>query len=170
MRTELGIFNAPSNQRIWKNISSEHFLAKCNSVVSTHQWVRPLKTLARAGYVCENDLSSVITEFKFDNAGLGNKAPRVGYPRKPFCPLCPVKYPNSEFHLLFTCGSVSQLRQDTGIMSFINICLLKEISLETAYTLYVNGEDFNENPVTFTSYLERGKCMDDMRQLWLSKW
>ena len=118
----------------------------------------------------ENELSAVITEFKFDNAGLGNKAPRVGYPRKLFCPVCPTHHLVSSFHVLFVCSSLARLRMESGIQSFINSCTLKNISLEAAYGLFVYGEDCDGKEIQLMSYFERAKCMKDMRQLWLSKW
>lgn len=170
LRTELGIFVSTHLPSFWKPKSSEYFLAKCNLTLSGYQWMRPLETLSRARYVSENELSAVITEFKFDNAGLGNKAPRVGYPRKLFCPVCPTHHLTSSFHVLFVCSSVVRLRIESGIQTFINSCTLKNITLEAAYGLFVYGEDCNGKQILLKSYFERAKCMKDMRQLWLSKW
>ena len=120
--------------------------------------------------MCESLLSAVITEFKFECAGLGNKQPRLGHVRKPFCPVCPVNAPNSGLHLLFISGSLSPLRWQTEIQFFLNLCLRKGFSLEETYRLFVNGYDWNNNPVSKTDYLERAKCMNDMRDLWFTKW
>ena len=170
MRSELGIFTATHIPRFWKPISSRVFIARCNSLLSSHRWIRPVEKLSRARYVCEDEVSAVITQFKFDNANLGNKVPRMGYPRKPFCPICPVQHLSSGLHLLFVCGSLSALRVTTGLQSYINSCTLRNQTLETAYTLFVNGEDYSGTAVPLPEYLERGKCMNDMRNLWLSKW
>ena len=113
--------------------------------------------LSRARYVCEDKVSAVITQFKFDNANLGDKVPRMGYPRKPFCPICPVQHLSSGLHLLFVCGSLSALRVSSGLQSYINSCTLRNQTLETAYTNFVNGEDYTGTAVPLPEYLERGK-------------
>jgi hypothetical protein len=130
----------------------------------------PLKSFSRASYVCESQWSTVITEFKLDVAGLGDKQPRTGHVRMPFCPICPVNVPNTGLHLLFTCASLTHLRRETGISSFVNLSMLKGKTLEETYKLFVNGCDWNENSVSKSDYLERGKCMNDMRDMWLSLW
>ena len=114
--------------------------------------------------------SPVITEFKLDCASLGDKKPRLGYHRKPFCPLCPQNEPNTGIHLLFTCGSLSSLRLECGIQSFIVQCLNSGLSLAACFSNFVNGFDSNSKPISKQDYLERGKCMKNMRDLWLSKW
>ena len=170
IRTELGIFSASHIPSFWKENSSEHFLKKSNAVLASYSCVNQLSSLARAPYICENDLSSVITQFKFDHADLGNRAPRPGYHRKHFCPLCPVLHRNSCFHLLFVCSSIKPLRASTGIQGFINSALVKNISLEEAFKLFVNGLDCGRKPVSIATYFERAKCMRDMRLQWLTMW
>ena len=158
---------APS---LLKNLFREHFIAQINCSISAYDWILPIKALSKAAYVCENEYSSVIAEFKLDCANLGNKQPRSGHVPQPFCPVCPVNVPNSGIHLLFSCGSVSALRQETGIQSFITQCLHRGFSLKDCYRYFVNGLNCNGKPVSKQDYLERGKCMRDMRDLWLSKW
>ena len=97
---------------------------------------------------------------------------KLGYMRKIYCPLCPVhiQHLNNCLHLLFVCGSLSSLRVASGIQSFITSCTVQNKSLESAYALFVNGEDLVGQPISVRDYLERGRCMNDMRSLWLSKW
>ena len=158
---------APS---LMKNMCNEYFLSKINSSISAHPWILPITALARSSYVCENKFSSVITEFKLDCAKLGNKQPRLGHVRKPFCPLCPMNVPNTPMHMLFSCGSLSALRHDTGIQSYILQCRLQGLTMTECYKLFVNGLTSQGNPLDMKDYLERGKIMSDMRELWLSKW
>ena len=148
IRSELGIFSSTNIPSFWKPLSSKYFIEASNSALSGYKWIRPILSLTRASYVCENELSSVITKFKFDNAALGNKMPRVGYPRKPLCPLCPVLYTSSCLHLLLVCGSVANLRTESGIQSFVTSCLLKNHSLEYCYELFVNGLSLDGTPVS----------------------
>ena len=150
--------------------TSQYFLDKCNTALANFAFVDNLTKFSRLKYVSENDLSSVITKFKFDNADLGNKAPRPGYSRKPFCPLCPQLLRTSCFHVLFVCSSVSGPRATTGIQSFITSMTLKGINLEDAFKLFVYGLDGNKKPVSLKTYYERGNCMNNMRLEWLSRW
>ena len=170
IRSRIGLFTAPHVPRVWKSSVYDHFILDTNTAISSHPWIMPIENFSRAGYVCESQWSSVIAEFKLGVEGLGDKQPRTGHFRKPFCPVCPVNMKNSGIHLLFSCGSLTKLRAETGISSFINSCLLKGITLDDIYRLYLNGCDSNENPVPMSDYLERGRCMNDMRNLWLSKW
>ena len=158
---------APS---VMKSQCSEYFLSMINNNISSYSWILPLERLARSSYVCEDECSTVITEFKFDCAKLGDKQPRQGYPRKPHCPVCPMNVPNTGIHMLFSCGSLATLRQETGIQSFIVQCQQQGLSLSESFRLYVNGLTSLGKPINRQHYLERGKCMRDMRELWLSKW
>ena len=50
-------------------------------------------------------------------AGLGNKAPQIGYPNMvKMCPLCPVPTPSTEQHVAMSCQAVETERtvQRTG--------------------------------------------------------
>ena len=170
IRAQLGIFSPVPAPSIMKKLVGEYFLAKTNECVSTLRWFQPLKKFSRASYVCENESSAVLTEFKLDCAGLGNKQPRLGHVRKPFCPVCPGRVPNTGIHMLFSCGSTSSLRLTTGIQAFITQCLLRGISMIGAYKLFVNGYTSQRKPISQSDYLERGKSMNDMRALWLTKW
>ena len=62
------------------------------------------------------------------------------------------------------------MRSDTSITAFITSAMVKNVDLESAYTLFVNGLDLCMNPVSLETYYERAKCMSDMRLEWLSKW
>ena len=170
IRGLLGIFSPVPAPSQMKSLVGDYFLAKINTNISSFDWVYEVKKLSKASYVCEDENSSVITQFKLDCAGLGDKQPRVGHNRKPLCPVCPLDVPNTGLHLLFSCGSVSALRIETGIQSFITQCRQNGLSLVACYRHFVNGLDTNSKPVPKHSYLERGKCMKDMRDLWLSKW
>ena len=170
IRSDLGIFTASHTPRLWKQLSLNYFIKSCNDVLSKYSRITPLEQFTRARYVSENELSSVITKFKFENADLGDKAPRIGYLRKPYCPLCPVPHKTSCMHILFECSSLSAMRSDTSITSFITSAMVKNVDLESAYTLFVNGLDLCMNPVSLETYYERAKCMSDMRLEWLSKW
>ena len=170
IRTMLGMFSPVPAPSVMKCLVGEYFLKQMNINLSSLRWISPLKKLSRCLYVCENKFSTEITEFKLDCSALGNRQPRTGYVRKPFCPACPVNTPNTSLHLIFFCGSVSRLRVESGIQAFGNQCLMRGISLIGAYKLFVNGFDSHHKPISKSDYLERGKTMHDMRELWLTKW
>ena len=170
LRSELGVYTASHIPSFWKLKTSQYFLDKCNAALANYCYVAKMTNFSRLKYVCENDLSSIITKFKYDNADLGNKTPRPGYSRKLFCPLCPTPHKTSCFHILFVCSSVSVPRATTGIQSFITVLTLKGVSLEDAFMIFVNGLDSDRKAVSMSSYLERARCMNDMRSEWLSRW
>ena len=133
-------------------------------------WLQPLDSFQRLPYVCESKWSSIISEFRLGVEGLGNKNPRTGYNRKQFCPVCPQLQPNSGIHLLFSCSSLSRLRVDTGISSFLTACTVLGVSLDEAYQLFISGFDSKRKQISQESFRDRAKCMHDMRKLWLTKW
>ena len=170
IRTRLGVFSAHHRPAVWKQISNKYFLSSLNKLFVQLPWLQTQDSLHRLLYVCENKWSTVIAEFRMGCEGLGNKQPRSGYNRKPFCPVCPQQQQNTGIHLLFSCSSLSKLRSETGISSFLTSCSIRGVSLSEAYRIFINGLDSENKTVSKSTFLERGKCMDDMRQLWLTKW
>ena len=170
IRSTLSLFEPEPAPSTMKGLVGKYFLAQLNSKISAFKWIAPVTALSRSSYVCENEYSSIIAEFKLDNPGLGEKRPLLGHNRKPFCPLCPVRIPSSGFHMLFECSSISVLRINCGIQSYILQCEMKGLSLTTSYKYFVNGNNSNGKPIPQLEFLERGKCMKIMRDLWLSKW
>ena len=151
-------------------ITDKYFVHKTNMALSKLQWVHPIEKFSRQPYVSENQLSTTITEFKFENENLGNKAPRSDRPRMKHCPLCPVPSLNSGIHLLFNCPALSRIRSHTGISSYINQCTLFNLSIEDAYRRFVNGQTASGYELSVENYLERAKCMHVMKTVWFSKW
>ena len=157
---------------MWKRLTYQYFLSQTNNIIqgSHSVWLKPLEGLARMPHVCESKWSTTISEFRLSCEGLGNKQPRDGHTRKPFCPVCPDVQPNDGHHLLFHCSSLSALRAETGIASFITSCTLKNISSQEAYSLFITGYNSLRKQVSVADFFERAKCMNTMRELWLSKW
>ena len=170
IRSKLGIFVPSPSPVVWKHLVHEFFIKNVNNEILSLPCVLPIKKFSRLSYVCESEWLAVLAEFKFGNEGLGNKQPRNGLTRKPYCPVCPIRVETSGQHLLLICTSLSKLRSDTGIYTFMNQCTWKGLSLLETYVLFVTGRDSNKVPVAVQEYLERGKCINAMRQLWLSKW
>ena len=58
----------------------------------------------------------------------------------------------------------------TSIASFRNLCHLKGYSENLTFELFVNGMDWNENPVEQVDYLERGSDLAVVLEAWLAMW
>ena len=170
IRSRLSIFAAPTEPKVWKGLSYQYFLDSTNLHLSSISWLKPLESFSRKSYVCESKWSSVISSFRLASEGLGNKQPRMGYTRKPFCPICPDLSKNCGQHLLFSCSSLSALRVETGISAFMNSCSVLGYSFDEAYSLFINGLNSVKKPVSKIDFFDRAKCMHDMKELWLSKW
>ena len=170
IRSKLNLTRMPVLHSKIHEIADKYFVHKTNQALSKLQWVHPIEKLSRQPYVSENQLSTTITEFKFENENLGNKAPRSDRPRMKHCPLCPVPSLNSGIHLLFNCPALSRIRSHTGISSYINQCTLFNLSIEDAYRRFVNGQTASGYELSVENYLERAKCMHVMKTVWFSKW
>ena len=170
IRSRLGIFSAPTLPMTWKNFSNDYFLASLNKLTSHNPVMEPMKGLARLPYVCESKWSAIIAQFRLGCEGLGAKQPLRGHRRRPFCPLCPDQHENTGTHLLFDCSSLAALRAKTGISSFRNSCIMQGLTMEETYSLFINGLDLSLKKISIKDHHERGKCIDRMRSLWLSKW
>ena len=87
------------------------------------------------------------------------------------CPLCPRTVANSVSHLALFCPNVERIRKDeTGIASFRNTCMLKGFSEDKVFHLFINGFDWNENPVNAADFLDRGRELAHLLDKWLDKW
>ena len=170
IRGMMSMFDPVPAPSLMKNMSRDYFLAKINSNITSYPWLLPMKTFTRSAYVCESLSSQVISEFKLDCANLGNKQPRQGYQRQLTCPACPDNVPNTSMHMLLICSSISRLRHTTGIQSFMTQCQLNGVSFTDCFKFFVNGLTWQGKSVDKQAYLERGRIMKDMRDLWLSKW
>ena len=171
LRKHVGMFSAPSLPIQVKGLCYEYFLKTTNTCLDAYQWMPKMSSYARQPYVFENKWSSLITQFKLENEGLGNKHPVNGYPRKQFCPVCPTyDVLISGPHVLFFCSALDSLRRETGIKTFIESCTTNDLTWEETYFSYVNGLDSSKNAVPPNVHLERAKNMFLMRALWLSKW
>ena len=171
VRIKLGIFDTPPTAAILKKEIADWFLGHTNKEVEklSLRHFGPVLSLHKANYVFEHKYLSVLAQFRLGVAGLGNRVPRVGHVRKLCCPLCPTHFINSELHLVCECPAVSSLRAASGVTSFLNHCISMSVSMDGAYDRFVCGLDWSGGSVPLGSYLDRGKAMDDLRKLWLSK-
>ena len=171
LRKQVGMFSPPSLPIQVKGLCYDYFLKSTNASLEAYQWMPKIDSYARQPYVFENKWSSLITQFRLENEGLGNKHPVSGYPRRQFCPVCPGHgIPISGPHVLFFCSALDSLQSETCIKTFIQSCAKNDLTWEEAYFSYINGRDASKNVVLPNVHLERAKTMFMMRALWLSKW
>ena len=131
-----------------------------------------MKRLQRMIYTREGSASEAIAAFRYDVTCIGNKFPRVGHSvKQTMCPLCLSACRNTVSHLAFFCPSMERFRKvRTSLSSFRNMCTAKEFTNERIYELFVNGLDWNENPVQLGDFLDRGADLKLLLDEFLSRW
>ena len=135
-------------------------------------WLSPMKLFRRQRYVRESPHSVTLAQFRYNVANMGNKYPRVGRQSvQRDCPLCPQRERNSVAHLALFCSSIERIRKEqTTITSFRKTCIFKGFSEDYTFQLFINGLDWNENPVVAELYLDRGRELAILLEYWLSQW
>ena len=78
IRLEMNLLHPPRTIPILKLHLNSWFLGEVNQTLSCLdlQDVPSLESFKKAVYICERQASSTIAQFKYKNAGLGNRAPR----------------------------------------------------------------------------------------------
>ena len=128
--------------------------------------VAPISKFCRSDYVYEHHGCSSIAEFKFMNAGLGNRAPRLDRMRTQKCLLCFADL--DEPHVAFICPGVEKFRrQKTDIVHFRTICQVHNICPRSAFKKYVNGMEWNDQLLDRPSYSKRGVMLNILKNEWL---
>ena len=124
-----------------------------------------------------------------DQPYLGHKAPRPGRQRLFWCPACwtfagpsapltsrhnSISYfldGNSHLrHVMDTCPTVEGTRAALGIRAFLDDCLQAGRSRATAFKYYILGFDKSGDKIDLASHLQRGACLKDLTEVWLSTW
>ena len=120
----------------------------------------------------EATASTTISEFRYNMANIGHRYPRIGRVGvHKFCPLCPGNAKNCGAHLAMFCPSIEKFRAEhTSVSSFRNTCLSKGFSEDFTFELFINGLDWNKNPVEKAEYLGRGEELAVLLKDWLSRW
>ena len=152
-----------------------HFIDQINEGLSQLKLpaLQPIARLRPQMYLCESDAYSTLAQFRLANAGLGNRAPRLGS-RRLLCPACPDmpprRMPNNEFHLTVECPAVQGLRSALGIKRYLLQCRFDGLSKHEAFVCYLGGLSSRGDPVPKAKYLARGRCLLQLREEWFSKW
>ena len=174
IRTKVGLFDLPMKLKNLSAYLNEYFVCSANAALASYSlpWIKPIKRFRRQEYVREAAASTTISEFRYNVANMGHRYPRIGQVGvHQYCPLCPGNVKNSGDHLAMFCPAIEYIRANhTSVSSFRNICLSKGFSDDFTYELFVNGLDWNKNPVEKAEYLERGEHLAILLNAWLSKW
>ena len=174
IRTKLGIFELPMLTSRLMCFLKDYFLSNTNQELASLSmpWLRPIKFYRRQLYVKESPYSVTLAQFRFNVANMGNKYPRVGRQSvQRDCPLCPQSVRNTVSHLALFCSSVERVRKEqTSISSFRNTCLFKGFSESFTFQLFINGYDWNVNPVGAKDFLDRGRELELLLDSWLCQW
>ena len=159
IRKDVGIISVPFDSRLSCSLNAWS-ISKVNSDLQqlALPWIRKLKTFKRSRFVEEGRSSDYISMFKYNSTAIGNRYPRPGKVSKQLvCPICPTKEENSVMHLALFCPALEHLRRTrTGITSFRNMCQAKNFTNQKIFELFINGEDWNEIPISTELYRERG--------------
>ena len=127
--------------------------------------------LSKQTYVQDGKASQAIARTKLACAGLGNKAPRCGYWRVKYCPLCrPDNVLLNERHVVMSCRGVRDAREAMGLTTSFNLGKLMGKEEEELFFLFVNGLDKDGTPIEERLYIERGEQLHRIYTEFLSKW
>ena len=174
VRTYLGLYELPMTTSTLLGFMDKFFLNLTNTKLSglSLPWLSPIKKFGRLEYTREGMASATLASFRYDMANIGKKYPRIGRVCvAQQCPLCRDNTRNTVQHLTMYCPFIENIRKEqTSITSFRNTCLFKGFSEEYTFALYINGKDWNENPVPLQDFLERGVELKQLLDVWLSKW
>ena len=128
----------------------------------------PITSFSRERYVCESDTCTTLASYKLSNAGLGNRAPRLGRVRSSVCSLCNGTL--DEAHVAFLCPRMDDFRyRHTDIMFFTSLCRTKGVFPQLAYKWYVRGLSWDNTIVPLTAYLQRGRFLKCVTDEWLRR-
>ena len=174
IRSKLGLYEMPLSTSRLLSSTKDHFIRQVNKSLASHSlpWILPISSLSRKIYVQESAYSSTLSKFRYNVAPIGNKYPRVGGDNvRRYCPVCPDNSANTPAHLSLFCPSVERIRKEqTSISLFRNFCISKGFTEDETFQLFINGSDWNKNPVEVGDYLQRGKDLTLLMESWLSLW
>ena len=174
IRSKLGLYEMPMQSSRLLRFMKEFFVVSTNQALASLSmpWLNPVKLYRRQIYVRESPHSVTLSQFRFNVTNIGNKYPRVGkLSVQRDCPLCPQSVKNTVAHLALFCSSIERVRKEqTSVTSFRNTCIFKGFSDSYTFQLFINGMDWNENPVKAQDYLDRGRELGLLLDSWLCQW
>ena len=170
LRQKLGLLCAPPSIKFLKIHLNTWFINQSNMEITRLKLpcVAQITKFGRADYVCEADGCSHIARYKFSNASLGNRAPRLGRCRTNRCSLCSGVL--DEVHVAFVCPSLDAYRlANTDLGVFVALCRSKGFLARLAFKLYVTGLDWCGQAVPMSQYRKRGVILKNVTREWLRR-
>ena len=173
IRAEVGLTEMPSVFKTLADTVDKHFLGVANTIIVRLKENVPalceLKSWKDPVNVSENENFQWCMRFKYYNAPIGHREPRVGYIRRKFCPLCGVLAILNELHL-FMCPSLKSIRAALCIETFINMCILYNDSEQQAFTKFVEGMSHTGEFLGLEEMINRGKQLSSLVDKFLALW
>jgi hypothetical protein len=170
IRQNLQLLYAAPTKAFLKIHLNTWFISQTNLVISCSSLpcVDQIRDFSRSSYVHEHDGCSVIVRFKFNNAGLGNRAPRSGRQRTSVCSLCAGCL--DEVHVAFICPLMDDYRVGyTDISRFLIMCRAGGVLPKLAAKMYMIGLDCNKQQISTSQYLKRGLNLRNLLNEWLRR-
>ena len=163
----------PSSVKSLSDTLDKHFLGVANKTIiklkESVPAVNELESWKDKVEVSESENFQWCMRFKYYNAPIGCREPRVGYTRRKFCPLCGVLAPLNELHL-FLCPTLKAIRAKLDIETFFNICKLYSDSDQQAFTKFVEGLSKTGDYLGIEEMINRGKQLSNLVDEFLALW
>ena len=173
IRSEVGMEIIPSTVKSLSVSLDEHFLQYANSVIKNLQLnvpaVEELDSWKDTVNVSEDENYQWCQKFKYFNAPIGCREPRLGYTRRRFCPLCGVLATLNEMHL-FLCPALKTTRANLQIETFFNICRLYQDTETQTFSKFVNGMSVTGDYLGIEEMINRGKQLSLLVDHFLKLW
>ena len=171
IRSEVMMLELPASTALISAHLDDYFLTKVNSQISDSKLpaLNLLTCLKQRPFILEVRESMEVSRYRYFSASLGNHAPRLGFPRRKFCVLCPGQTLVSEMHLM-RCPYLMDIQSSTGISSFINLCLFKGLKYVDCFSFYVNGLDVSGVYIGDADFKARGRALMMLTETYMSRW
>ena len=178
VKMEVGMIAGPVSVKHVEITLNHHFRRLLNEKL--FQMRLPIgynvKELELGRHVGECKSSKEISAWLVGQAQLGYKAPRKGYPRLRFCPVCPGglasvrKAALTDHHVLQECPGIDDVREEQGVSCFMLKCREKGYSKDMAFCAYLRGLSIDMVEIERSDYIKRGAALIVIRNSWLNKW
>ena len=119
--------------------------------------------------VSENESFQWCMRFKYYNAPIGCREPRVGYTRRKFCPLCGLLAQLNELHL-FLCPALKAIRTKLNIETVFNLCRLYSDSEKQAFKKILEVLSKTGDYLGIEEMINRGKQLPILVDAFLALW
>ena len=168
IRAETGLENIPLTV---KELAThlDNFFLNCANIRIEKLNLPKMENWAKDFEISEHEGFQYCMKFKYSNAQIGNREPRLGYTRRRFCPLCPALSELNEMHLM-TCPNLRKVRENLQISTFLNLCLLNNDSEQEAFLKFISGRSVTGTYLGMGEMIARGSQLSSLVEKFLSLW